>query len=70
KKAFNMIAKKATKKPAVPSTSTYKLRRSEIYFTNIRVMPSYIMTGKNILIEKSKAEMACEDISIMAQIIQ
>lgn len=64
-KAFNMISKKATGRNAVPGVSTYKLRTSEIYYKGIRIMPSYIMTGKNILIEKSKAEMAAEDISIM-----
>lgn len=69
KKAFNMIAKKATKKNAIPAISTYKLRNSEIFYGDIRVMPSYIMTGGNILIEKSKFEMASQDISVMAAII-
>lgn len=32
KKAFNMICKKATKKNAVPSISTYKLRNTEIFY--------------------------------------
>ncbi len=31
--------------------------------------PSYIMTGQNILIEKSKFEMASEDISMMYRLI-
>lgn len=70
KKAFNMIAKKATKKNAVPAVSTYKLRSSEIYYGNIRIMPSYIMTGGNILIEKSKVEMASADIAEMARLIR
>jgi len=69
KKVFNMITKKATKKNAVPAISTYKLRNSEIFYGDIRVMPSYIMTGRNILIEKSKFEMAAEDISIMLNMI-
>lgn len=69
KKAFNMITKKATKKNAIPAVSTYKLRNSEIFYGDIRVMPSYIMTGGNILIEKSKFEMASQDISVMAAII-
>ena len=69
KKAFNRIVRKETKKNIVPSTATYKLRSSEIYYGDIRVMPSYIMTGGNILIEKSKFEMASEDISIMVKII-
>lgn len=33
-------------------------------------MPSYIMTGGNILIEKSKFEMAAEDIAIMVRLIR
>ena len=69
KKAFNMITKKATKKNAIPAVSTYKLRSSEIYYEGIRVMPSYIMTGGNILIEKSKVTMATEDIAVMLEII-
>lgn len=69
KKAFNLISKKATKKNAVPSISTYKLRNTEISYNSIRILPSYIMTGQNILIEKSKFEMASEDISIMYRLI-
>lgn len=70
KKAFNMITKKSTKKNAIPAVSTYKLRNSEIYYKGIRVMPSYIMTGGNILIEKSKVTMATEDIATMLEIIK
>ena len=70
KKAFNMITKKATKKNAVPAVSTYKLRNSEIFYQGIRVMPSYIMTGGNILIEKSKVTMVTEDITTMLEIIK
>lgn len=69
KKAFNIISKKATKKNAVPSVSIYKLRNTEIIYNDIRIIPSYIMTGQNILIEKSKFEMASEDISMMYQLI-
>lgn len=70
KKAFNMITKKLTKKNVIPAISTYKLRNSEIYYRDIRVMPSYIMTGGNILIEKSKVTMATEDIATMLEIIK
>ena len=70
KKAFNMITKKATKKNVIPTVSTYKLRTTEIYYKGIRVMPSYIMTGGNILIEKSKVAMATEDIATMLEIIK
>ncbi len=70
RKAFNMITKKATGKNAIPAVSTYKLRNSEIYYKGIRVMPSYIMTGGNILIEKSKVTMATEDIAAMSAMIR
>lgn len=70
KKAFNMIAKKNTKKNIVPAIATYKLRNTELYYGEIRIIPSYIMTGKNILIEKSKFEMAAEDIALMASLIR
>ena len=70
KKAFNMISKKTTKKNAVPSISTYKLRNTEIIYKGIRIIPSYIMTGQNILIEKSKFEMASKDIETMYRLIK
>lgn len=70
KKAFNRIGKKATGKNAVPSISTYKLRNTEISYSGIRILPSYIMTGQNILIEKSKFEMASEDIATMYRLIK
>lgn len=35
-----------------------------------RVFPSYIMTGRNILIEKSKMTMAAEDIRAMLEFIR
>lgn len=69
KKAFNMISKKETGKNAVPGISTYKLRGSEILYKGIRILPSYIMTGQNLLIEKSKFEMASEDIANMYRLI-
>lgn len=69
KKAFNMISKKTTKKNAVPSISIYKLRNNEIFYKEIRIIPSYIMTGQNILIEKSKFQMASEDIALMYRLI-
>ena len=70
KKSFNMITIKATRKNVIPAVSTYKLRTTEIYYKGIRVMPSYIMTGGNILIEKSKVAMATEDIATMIEIIK
>ena len=69
KKAFNLISKKATGRNAVPGISTYKLRNTEILYKGLRIIPSYIMTGQNILIEKSKFEMASEDIALMYRLI-
>ena len=65
-----MLMGDVAKKNAIPAVSTYKLRSSEIYYEGIRVMPSYIMTGGNILIEKSKVTMATEDIATMLEIIK
>lgn len=70
KKMFNQIARKTTKRNPIPSGATYKLRATSFYFGDIRIMPSYIMTGGNILIEKSKVTMAAEDIAVMAEIIK
>lgn len=70
KKSFNLITKNKIKRNIIPAVSTYKLRDTEIYYGKIRVLPSYIITGKNILIEKSKYEMASEDIKKMMSIIK
>ncbi len=69
KKAVNMIVKAKTKKNVIPSESTYKIRHNEYYWDAIRVFPSYIMTGGNILIEKSKCEMISDDIRRMMEFI-
>lgn len=69
KKSFNMITKKKMKKNAIPSGSTYKIRNNEFYFESIRIFPSYIMTGGNILIEKSKCSMISDDIKRMMKLI-
>jgi uracil-DNA glycosylase len=69
KKAFNAIVRRLTGKSVIPSGATYKLRSGEFYWGPVRVFPSYIMTGGNILIEKSKVEMASDDIRRMMAII-
>ena len=70
KKMFNQIARKTARKNIIPSGATYKLRATPFYFGEIRVMPSYIITGGNILIEKAKVTMAAQDIATMAEIIR
>ncbi len=62
-KALNLISQRVTKARAVPSGSTYKIRKGKYYFRAIRVFPSYLQTGKNFLIEKSKRKMVAEDIT-------
>ena len=70
KKMFNQIARKTAKRNPIPSGATYKLRATPFFWGDIRVMPSYIMTGGNILIEKSKMQMAAEDIAEMYRLIR
>ena len=69
KKMYNAIVKKETHRNVIPSGATYKLRATPFYHGSIRVMPSYIITGSNLLIEKSKVRMITEDIAAMAEII-
>ena len=61
-KAMNYIAKRKTGKRIVPSGSTYKIRKQEYFYNDVRVFPTYLQTGKSYLIEKSKRKMIAEDI--------
>ena len=70
KKMFNRIARKAAKRNVIPSGATYKLRAAAYYHGSVRVIPSYIITGGNLLIEKSKTAMIAQDIAAMAAIIR
>lgn len=69
KKAVNMITKAEMKRNVIPPESTYKVRGNEYYWNSVRVFPSYIITGGNILIEKSKCEMVVDDIRRMMALI-
>lgn len=70
KKAVNMIAKARTKKNIIPSQPTGRIRSNKFYWDGIRVLPSYIMTGKNLLIEPFKRDTIAEDIRKMMEIIK
>lgn len=62
-KSFNYISKRNTNKLAISKGSTYKLRSQSFYYEDKRIFPSYVITGKNFLIEKSKRKMIAEDIN-------
>lgn len=66
-KTLNKIARRQQKKSVIPSGSTYKLRKEQYYWNDILVMPSYIMTGNNLKIEKSKSAMIVEDLKFMME---
>jgi uracil-DNA glycosylase len=59
---MNYIAKRNIGKAIIPSGSTYKIRKGEYFYKQLRVFPSYLQTGKSYLIEKSKRKMIAEDI--------
>ena len=61
-KSLNFISQRVCGAKTIPSGSTYKIRSGAYYFRNIRVFPSYLQTGKNFLIEKTKRRMVAEDI--------
>lgn len=68
-KSFDYIIKRKIKSNPIPKGSTYKIRKEEYFYNDILLIPSYIITGKNILIEKSKMEMVIEDINKMKSFI-
>jgi hypothetical protein len=68
-RAMNYIAKKNTDKRLIPSGSTYKIRKNEYFFKQLRVFPSYLQTGKSYLIEKSKRKMIAEDIKAALELL-
>lgn len=70
KKSLNMLVKRKSGKNLIPSISTYKLLDEEFYYGEVRVLLAYIMTGKNILIEKSKQNMNGKQILKMLNIIK
>lgn len=69
KKAVNMITKAETKKNVIPSQPTGRIRHNAYYWGDIRVFPSYIMTGKNLLIEKGKCDTIADDIRRMMEVV-
>ena len=70
KKTVNMIAQTKTKKNIIPSQPTGRIRINEYYWNGIRVFPSYIMTGKNLLIEPFKRDTIADDIRRMMTLLK
>ena len=70
KKMYNRIARRTLKRNVIPSGATYRIRAAAYYHGDIRVIPSYIITGGNLLIEKSKVAMIAQDIATMCDIIR
>lgn len=72
-KMVNMIAKAKTKKnacmPGAPGRRQH-WKNTEFYWSGIRIYPSYIMTGKNLLIEPFKRDTIMEDIRRMMKLIE
>lgn len=61
-KSMNCIAKRSMSKGVIPSGPTWKLRKGNYSYKHLRIIPSYLQTGKSYLIEKSKRKMIAEDI--------
>jgi uracil-DNA glycosylase len=61
-KAMVDIAKRQTGRRTIPSGATYKVRKGEYAYGSVRLFPTYLMTGKSFLIEKSKQAMIADDI--------
>ena len=72
-KMVNMIAKSNTKKNACQSGAAGRRRHwanEKFYWGGVRVFPSYIMTGKNLLIEPFKRDTIIEDIKKMMEFVK
>ncbi|MHA2252345.1 MAG: uracil-DNA glycosylase family protein [Candidatus Kariarchaeaceae archaeon] len=69
-KTFNYISKRQIGRRTIPAGSTYKIRKEKYYFEDKRAFPSYLQTGKNYLIEKSKRKMIAEDIKEAFRILE
>lgn len=62
-RVMNALSLRTTRKRVIPSGPTYKIRTGEFWYGGVRVLPSYLQTGKSYLIERSKRKMVSEDIA-------
>jgi uracil-DNA glycosylase len=63
-KAMNAAARQRGRPRVVPAGSTYKIRHGDYRYGDVRVLPSYLPTGRSFLIERSKREMVAEDLRL------
>jgi uracil-DNA glycosylase len=63
-KAMNAVARQRRQRRVIPSGPTYRLRHGEYHYGAVRVLPSYLPTGRSYLIERSKREMLAEDLRL------
>lgn len=68
-RSLNEVGRRTTGKRVIPTGSIYKLRGPEYSLNGIRVLPSYLQTGKSFLIEQSKQKMIAEDLRTALQLI-
>ncbi len=61
-KVINYITKRTHGVVAIPSGSTYKIRKGKYELDGVRYFPSYTQTGDSFDIEKVKRKMIAEDI--------
>lgn len=72
-KMVNRIVKAKTKKNACKPGAAGRRQHwnnEEFYWDGVRIFPSYIMTGKNLLIEPFKRDTIVEDIRRMMELIK
>ncbi len=69
RKAVNQLAKAQTGRNVIPSGATYRIRGGDFRWGGLRVFPSYVITGGNLLIEKSKRTMIAEDLRRVQELL-
>jgi uracil-DNA glycosylase len=67
--AMNAVARRVGRPRVIPPGSTYKLRHAEYHYRDVRVLPSYLPTGRSYLIERSKREMIAEDLRLALRLM-
>ena len=69
-KAVNYIFKNKYNIYPIKQGSTYKIRKEQHTYNNIRFLPSYTQTGDSFNLEQSKRKMIAEDIKVALEIVK